>query len=586
MRVIASYTDVTARVLLERDLAQGQQRYRSLVDHNPDAVFALAPDGAFTAANDACATLSGYTVAELLTLSFTALLASEDLGRAADLFGRAAGGAPQRDVELGVRRKDGAARALSVTAVPIVVDGAVVGVYGIAKDVTAQRHAEAASRRQATHDALTDLPNRVLLDEHLARLTQSEAAGAPGSAEAATTAGVTALLLLDLDGFKDINDTFGHPHGDALLCQVAERLRGALRASDLVARLGGDEFAVVLAGDDGAAAARAAACIRAALDAPFVVEGRTLHIGGSIGIALHPDHGADGTTLLRHADVALYAAKRGRRGAVVYDPAGDGHSPLRLALAGELRAAVECGALALHYQPQADLASGRVRGVEALVRWPHARRGLVPPDEFIPLAERTGLIGPLTRWVLATALRQWRAWRRDGLLLTMSVNLSVWDLHDEALPDLIAGLLREHGVPPAWLRLELTEGTLMADPDRALAVLGRLRGLGVGLAVDDFGAGYSSLAYLKRLPVDELKIDRSFVRALATDERDAAIVASTVELGHALGLRVVAEGIEDAASWERLVALGCDTAQGYHLSRPLTADAFARWFRESPWAVA
>jgi len=278
-------------------------------------------------------------------------------------------------------------------------------------------------------------------------------------------------------------------------------------------------------------------------------------------------------------------AKRTRRGYALYKPAQDQHSPERLALVGELRDAIERGALALHYQPQVDLATGRVTGVEALVRWPHPAQGLIPPDRFIPLAERTGVIAPLTDWVLGEAIRQCRAWQRAGRLLAVSVNLSMWNLHDLALPDRVAALLREHGVSPAWLRLELTESALMADPERALAVVARLSGLGVGLAVDDFGSGYSSLAYLKTLPVDELKIDKGFVREMATDATDAAIVASTVALGHALGLRVVAEGIEDRATWDLLVEMGCDVAQGYYMSRPLPATDLQHWVRTSPFGL-
>jgi len=284
--------------------------------------------------------------------------------------------------------------------------------------------------------------------------------------------------------------------------------------------------------------------------------------------------------------MAMDAAKRGRLGQALYEPAQDQHSPERLALSGALRDAIERGELTLHYQPQVDLASGHVCSVEALVRWPHPVHGLIPPDQFIPLAEQTGLIAPLTDWVLADAIRQGRAWQRAGLLLGVSVNLSMWNLHDPALPDRVAALLHTHGLAPAWLRLELTESALMADTDRSMDVLARLAALGVHLAVDDFGSGYSSLAYLKKLPVDELKIDKGFVREMATDETDRAIVASTVGMGHALGLRVVAEGIEDQATWELLAGMGCDVAQGYYVARPLPPDALVRWLREAPWAVA
>jgi len=444
------------------------------------------------------------------------------------------------------------------------------------EDVTEQRRAEARLQRQAWHDSLTDLPNRALLHERIAAAL-GDAPDAPAP---------LALLLLDLDHFKEINDAFGHQRGDALLCGAADRLRGVARAGDTIARLGGDEFAVLLPGADAAGAVRVAHAIRAALDAPLTIDGQMLRVGASVGIALAPTHGADGTTLLRRADMAMYAAKRGRLGQALYEPAQDQHSPERLALIVALRDAIEQGALTLHYQPQVDLASGRVCGVEALVRWPHPERGLIPPDAFIPLAEQTGLIAPLTKWVLAEAIRQAREWQRAGLLLGVSVNLSMWNLHDPALPDRVAALLQDHGLSAAWLRLELTESALMADTDRTMDVLTRLAALGVCLAVDDFGSGYSSLAYLKRLPVDELKIDKGFVREMATNETDGAIVASTVALGHALGLRVVAEGIEDRAAWTLLAGMGCDVAQGYYLSRPLPPDALVRWLREAPWAVA
>ncbi len=571
--IIVNSHDVTTRVQLQRDLEEGQQRYRSLFAHHPDGVFALGRDGALTSANAACAALSGYAVAEMLTLSFYTLITPEDRERGGRHVTRALAGAPQHDVAVRLRHKDGADRAVSITAIPIIVDGVIVGVYGIAKDMTAHNATQQALRHQATHDALTDLPNRAQLRDHL---TRAWASGAP-----------PALLLLDLDGFKEVNDTFGHSQGDALLCEVARRLRGAVRRGDTVARLGGDEFAVALPGADPAGAERVAVALRAALDTPFQVAGQALQIGVSVGIACAAadDTEMEMDTLLRHADVAMYAAKQERLGQQVYDPAQDTYSPERLTLIAELRDAIARGGLTLHYQPQVDLGSGHVCGVEALVRWPHPVHGLIPPDQFIPLAEQTGLIASLTDWVLAEAIRQGRAWQRAGLLFGVSVNLSMWNLHDPALPDHIAGLLRDQGLSPAWLRLELTESALMADTERTMDVLARLAALGVHLAVDDFGSGYSSLAYLKKLPVDELKIDKGFVREMATDETDAAIVASTVGMGHALGLRVVAEGIEDRATWEALAAMGCDVAQGYYLARPLPPDALARWLQASPWGL-
>jgi len=302
-------------------------------------------------------------------------------------------------------------------------------------------------------------------------------------------------------------------------------------------------------------------------------------VGASIGIALAPAHGDDAATLLRHADVAMYVAKRGHQGHAVYDPAQDGNNPLRLGLMGELRAAIAQGELLLYYQPKLDHTSGRVSGVEALLRWPHPVHGLIAPDQFIPLAEQTGLIAPLTWWVLETALAQCQTWARAGLLLGVAVNLSARTLHDLALPARITALLATYGVPAGLLTLEVTESALMADPTRALNVLTQLAEQGVCLAIDDFGTGYSSLAYLKRLPVHQLKIDRSFIQHLVEGGADAAIVASTIGLGHHLGLRVVAEGVETAEAWQLLAASGCDVSQGYHLSRPVTATELERWLR-------
>jgi diguanylate cyclase (GGDEF)-like protein len=427
----------------------------------------------------------------------------------------------------------------------------------------------AASQHQALHDPLTGLPNRELFGD---RVEQAIRASDRGLQPAA-------LLLLDLDRFKDVNDTLGHHHGDLLLGEVAARLTGTLRAVDTVARLGGDEFAVLLpdASADGAAAV--AQKVRTALHQPLTLDGVGLDLDASVGIAVYPDHGGDAAELLQHADVAMYAAKQTHAGFVVYDPAVDQHSPRRLALLGGLRRALERDELVLHYQPKADLHTGQVLGAEALVRWQHPAHGLLGPGEFIPLAERTGLIHPLTRWVLDTALRQAAAWRQAGHHLSIAVNVSTRSLLDREFPDHVAERLAAWQVPAASLVLEVTESAVMADPALALEVLSRLHALGVGLALDDFGTGYSSMAYLKALPVDELKVDRSFVGQMATSSSDAVIVRSTIDLGHNLGLHVVAEGVENQATWEELAALGCDTAQGYHLGRPMPAAELERWLQ-------
>jgi len=448
-------------------------------------------------------------------------------------------------------------------------DGRYAGTLAMVVDITERIGAEEALRHQALHDALTDLPNRTLLQDRLAQaLRSAQRDGHP-----------LALLLLDIDRFKEVNDTFGHAAGDRLLRQVGRRLRRVVRAADTVARLGGDEFAVLLPATDTGGATTAAEKIRRALEQPVGRGGYRVSAEASIGIALYPAHGAEAATLLQHADVAMYAAKRTGEGWAVYNPAHDRSSPDRLALLTDLRGAIAGGELALHYQPKVELATGRVRRVEALVRWQHPRRGLLPPAQFIPLAEQSGLMGPLTLWVLGEALRQCARWRQAGLALGVNVNLSMANLHDPALPEAIAGLLQAHGVAPADLRLEVTESAMAADMTRTIATLECLATLGVHIAVDDYGTGYSSLAYLKRLPVDELKIDKGFVRHLATDETDATIVRSTIGLGHNLGLRVVAEGVEDHATLELLRVMGADAVQGYYVSRPLPPDDLERWAR-------
>ena len=317
---------------------------------------------------------------------------------------------------------------------------------------------------------------------------------------------------------------------------------------------------------------------------PITVEGRALHIGASIGIAVCPEHGTDAQTLLQRADVAMYVAKRAHCGFTVYAATQDQHSPERLSLSNALHHAIEGNELRLHYQPKVDCSTGEVCGVEALVRWQHPQRGLIPPDQFISLAEGSGLIKPLTVWVLETALRQCRAWHEAGLPLTMSVNLSMHTVHDNHLPEMIAGMLGRYGVAPDSLVLELTESALMLDPAGVLDVLARLSALGVRIAIDDFGTGYSSLSYLKRLPVHEVKIDKSFVFDVEADGKDAAIVRSVVAMAHALGMDVVAEGVENEDAWHVLRALGCDVAQGYHLSRPLPLEDLERWLNGSAWA--
>jgi len=429
------------------------------------------------------------------------------------------------------------------------------------------RRSAAESRHQARHDALTGLPNRTLFGERL-----TEAIGG----------GNAAVLLLDFDRFKEINDTLGHSSGDELLRQVGPRLEPMLSAADTVARLGGDEFAICLRETATADAAMALAReVRRVLADPFAVGELAVELEASIGVAFFPDHGQDAETLLRRADVAMYRAKSMAAGIELYDPDHDGHSLERLNLVGDLRRAIERDELVLHYQPKVDLRTGRTLSVEALVRWEHPTRGLVYPDEFIPLAEHTGLIRPLTDVVLDTALRQCAVWRAEGVELAVAVNLSVRTLHDLHLPDRVRHALARHRLPASALQLEITESTIMTDPQRAIDVVTRLHLLGIEFAIDDFGTGYSSLAYLQRLPVAAIKIDKSFVFGLGsrTDD-DAVIVRSTIDLARNLGIRVIAEGVEDEEARQRLVELGCDEAQGYLLCRPVPAADLVEWLQQ------
>ena len=432
----------------------------------------------------------------------------------------------------------------------------------------------ADSRRQARTDELTGLPNRRSVFEAL------EAA----DDRLATGSGV-AVLVLDLDRFKEINDSLGHAVGDALLRQVGPRLSRELRSEDILARLGGDEFVVLASDLDGADAVTLASRLRTQLQQPFRVGGMNLTIDASVGVAIGPEHSVTAEELLQLADLAMYSAKAGRTGIAVYDDARDGSGRHRLEAVEQLRTGIAGGQLVLHYQPKLALATGEVEGVEALVRWQHPTRGLLFPDAFIDLAESAGLMSRLTSTVVDMALAQVRSWADDGCLLTVSVNVSPSNLVDEEFPDEVAERLRRYDLPAAALVLEVTESILMEDRERAVGVLTRLRDAGVGVSIDDYGTGYSSLAYLAALPVTELKLDRVFVGAMTGSPRAASIVTSTLQLAHALDLTLVAEGAEDQATVDALASLGCDVVQGYHLSRPLPPEQLWSWLQDRPPAT-
>jgi diguanylate cyclase (GGDEF)-like protein len=468
------------------------------------------------------------------------------------------------DVETMVVDQRGMERIYSLHAFPL--PGGAAGLS--LDDVTGPRMAAEALRRQALHDSLTGLPNRSLLNDRLQQALRA----------AQRTGSSVALLVMDLDQFKEINDALGHHHGDRLLVELGRRLEHLVRDSDTIARLGGDEFAILLTVDaDRDGAVTVAEKVARSLEQPVELDGISIQTNASIGIALFPEHASDAEALARRADVAMYMAKRSGASWALYAAEQDRSSIQRLTLLGELRRALTLDELVLHYQPSVDLQTGAVVQAEALVRWEHPLNGLMAPLEFIPLAEVSGLINPLTRWVIERAIRQGREWRDGGWPIGVAVNLSVRNLYDRGLGPWLSELLASSGLPPESLTLEITENEFMDDPRLAIEVLGEAKAMGASTSIDDFGTGYSSLAYLKHLPLDEIKIDCAFVRGMRSETSDAVIVRSIIDLGHDLGLSVVAEGVEDAETAQLLTSLGCDRAQGFHLGRPVLPTELARW---------
>ncbi|MEX8495625.1 putative bifunctional diguanylate cyclase/phosphodiesterase [Sphaerotilus sp.] len=435
----------------------------------------------------------------------------------------------------------------------------------------AVQHREHTIGRLAYWDTLTELPNRAQFVDVLHRRLQPDAAGVVAP---------LAVMMLDLDRFKHVNDVLGHRLGDRLLRAVAQRLAAGCRGADMVlARLSGDEFGLLLASHGVEHACTVARALLASLDEPMQLDDHMIDLSASLGIAFAPDHATEPEALLGLVEVAMYAAKRRQLGLLVYDTSMDTRSSASLSLLSELRRAIERQELRLYVQPKVDLKTGRVLGGEALVRWLHPQRGLVPPMQFIPFAEQTGFIRQITVWMLETGVQALQRWQDAGLVMKLSINLSTRDLLDPELTDRVGRLLDRHRVSAARLCLEITESAIMDDPARALQTLQKLHELGVHLSIDDFGTGYSSLAYLKRLPVDELKIDRSFVTNMERDLDDARIVQSTIGLAHNLGLTVVAEGVETDKAWALLARLGCDEGQGYGIGRPMPSEEFLGWVR-------
>ncbi len=452
-------------------------------------------------------------------------------------------------------------------------NGKVVRIDGVMEDTTEAKHALQRLEHLATTDTLTNLANRALWYD---RLTQAIASAQRSKRQ-------VALMLLDLNHFKMVNDTLGHPAGDELLRHVAHRLRGALRDTDTLARLGGDEFSIILpdCDDPHAASTEVARKVLGCFHEPFSLqESDDIYLGASIGIVFYPDHGNDADSLVSRADIAMYSAKRGDAGYFFYDPGSDADAAEELQLSGWLRKALPRGEFELHFQPKVEIATGQVCGVEALLRWRHPERGLIMPSDFIPIAEQNGMITPITDWVLVQALEQCKRWRESGLSVPVAVNMSARLFQNRRLAERVEQALAQVGVDGACLEIEITENMLMADVEHGNQILGRLSDCGITVAIDDFGTGYSSLSYLKRLPIRTVKIDKSFILDMGENDNDAVIVRSIVDLGHNLGFKVVAEGVETLEAWQLLEILGCDAAQGYYISRPATSEAITGWLHD------
>jgi diguanylate cyclase (GGDEF)-like protein/PAS domain S-box-containing protein len=566
------------RKRVEAALQESAELIRGVLDNVADGIVTIDEGGLIEFFNRAALRLFGYPLAEVLGQKAKILMAEpyrDDFVSHLSNYLRPGKGAMSisGSRELWGQRKDGSTFPMEFRASEMLVGGERRFV-GILHDISEQRAQKDALEYQTLHDALTGLPNRTLFNDRLRQ----------GIAIAQRERKPLVLLIMDMDRFKEVNDTLGHHIGDLLLQQVALRLVATLRQSDTVARLGGDEFAVLpAAGTDLHGASQAAQKILHALEQPFVVDGRNIDVGASIGLALFPEHGEEADTMMRHADVAMYVAKRTKRGSVVYTPQHDEKTAAHLALIGELRHAIGHDELVLHYQPTVALGSGKTMGVEALVRWRHPKQGLMPPEKFVPAAEETELVQPLARWVLNQGLGQLRRWLDGGLQIDLSVNLSAWNLHDPDFPDVTSDLLDRYQVEPDRLKLEITESSIMAHS--AIETVTRLSGLGVGLSIDDFGTGYSSLSYLKRLPVTEIKIDKSFIIGMIEDSASTSIVRPIIELGHNMGLQVVAEGVENKETWDMLRTWGCDLAQGNYMCPPIPTADLTVWLRESSWGT-
>ena len=549
-----------------KNLQQSETRLRAVLDNIKGAVITVDENDAIESINAAGQGMFGYTEDDIVGRNLAVLL-HPDCYREYLTYRRRR---PEARCELIGLRRDATIFPIDLGVAATTVGSQVIYTV-VARDISERKTAEAAMRKHAYFDRLTGLPNDRSLYERLRTRLSDNAA--------------VSLLLVSLDGLSEFNSALGHQSGDQLLQQLGARLSAIVRSAEMIARLGGNEFAAVLP-TNRAGAIKIARRIRRALTAPFAIGEVSVEAETNIGISVFPEHGNDADTLIRRADIALQLSKRTNAGYAVYDPSRDEFRTRRVSLLHELRDALAHERLELHYQPKVDLGHGAVIGAEALIRWQHPELGLLMPDRFIALAERTTLIRNLSLWVIESALQQAASWQHAGIYLPIAVNLSARNLHDDGLPLQIARLLRSYKVAPSALEVEITESAIMSDPRDALSVLAAIRALGVQLFVDDFGVGQSSLAYLKRLSADAIKIDKSFIIGMAHDADDAAIVRSTIDLAHRLGHRVVAEGIESAEVYARLSEMGCDAGQGFYIARPMPAVELVRWLEDEKRALA
>ncbi len=565
--------------VLNAALHDSEARAHAVLQNVADGIVTADEQGLIESFNRSARRLFGYREAEVIGRPLGLIIAPSQHDDPSDPAPAAANAptatdSPAKPTETVGQRKDGSCFPIEIETSQMQIGDQTITIACI-RDISERKAYTDALGHQALHDALTGLPNRTLFADRINRaIASGERTGEP-----------RAVLMMDLEGFKRVNDTLGHDRGDTLLREIGKRLTATLRETDTLARLGGDEFAILLDGaSDLPAAATAAWKIQQACDQGFVIDDEIVRVAASIGIALFPEHGKTTADLLRRADLAMYDAKRSGASHAVYDAAHEQQMARSLALLADLRDCVTRDELVVHYQPLIDLATRRTTGVEALVRWRHPKQGLLQPGSFLPQVERTALIAPLTRWVLNNALRQQQTWREEGVDLTMAVNVSAQTLKPTGeLPDTVAELTKIWDTPPHRLTLELSESALIepAAPD----VLRRLHKMGGKVSIDDFGTGYSSLAYLQNLPVDQIKVDRSFVMNLASVPGAAVIVRSTIDLAHNLGMTVVAEAVENQTTLDILVEYGCDSAQGNFFSRALAAEELTPLLTESSYGV-